>query len=400
MQKSVLAAAACLAAALTLAFSPGPGAALAKAPAAQSVPAAVLPFEPVRGILLIEVEIGGERVPAVYDSGASVTLLNSAYPRRAAFARKGPATVNGFGGRREGAVLGDVKISIGGRQMRWAGMIESDFSETEAALGRSFAAIIGVDAFRGEIITIDTQARQLRFTPRKRFQPPSGAAGLRFARDEDGLRVTDIEIAGVSRPAIVDTGSGSALNMSAAFAAELGIDPSSGWGSVASGAGGVHYERKGLLPSIRFAGVTLANVPVDVSEPDNSPQPLGLGAEILGRFRLHLDYAGNRLWAEPFADAASRAFDLPHLGAATRRVQQDRLKVLFISDRSPAAAAGLAPGDEILAVDGRPVAELPTEYSPAELREPGPITFTLADGRTITVQRRALDVVFQPARAE
>lgn len=368
------------------------------APAAPVEGALSIPFEAARGLILIEIEIGGERVPAVYDSGASVSILNSAYPRRAVFARIGKRSIVGFGGRREGDLLRDVRMTVGERQLRWKTLLETDLREFEAAFGRPLAAIIGVDAFGDDIITIDREAHRIQFSPRKRFVPPAGVQHLPFAPRDHPL--TNIAIAGRPLEAVVDTGSNSAIKISAAMGRTLGIDSSAGWGGISSGAGGIQQERTGLLPTVQFAGVTLRNVPVEVAESEAGPSGIGIGAEILSRFRLHMDYAGNRLWAEPYADAASRPFDLPVLGAATRRGEPDRLTVVFISEHSPADEAGLAPGDEIVAVDGRPVADLPAHYAPAELREPGPITFTLADGRSITVQRRPLDVVFQPARAE
>jgi len=83
-----------------------------------------------------------------------------------------------------------------------------------------------------------------------------------------------------------------------------------------------------------------------------------LGNEILQRFKVRLDYSRQRMWLEPNAhltdsfpsDMSGIEFDS---GGDNCRV----FKVTSIAESSPAAEAGIQPGDEIVAIDDRAAAQ-------------------------------------------
>jgi predicted metalloprotease with PDZ domain len=59
--------------------------------------------------------------------------------------------------------------------------------------------------------------------------------------------------------------------------------------------------------------------------------------------------------------------------------------VRFVSDRGPARAAGLTGGEEITAIDGVTLSDLPADRPIDWGSERATRTLTLADGRTITL---------------
>jgi C-terminal processing protease CtpA/Prc len=82
--------------------------------------------------------------------------------------------------------------------------------------------------------------------------------------------------------------------------------------------------------------------------------------------------------------AATAPFTRDLVGMSVRR-SADRLAVSFVSNRGPAHAAGLAERDQIVAVDGVAVVDLPKDR-PAFPGGPGTAhTLKLEGGRTVTL---------------
>jgi membrane-associated protease RseP (regulator of RpoE activity) len=78
-----------------------------------------------------------------------------------------------------------------------------------------------------------------------------------------------------------------------------------------------------------------------------------IGGDLLKRFTLTLDYAHHTLWLQPNALAAEReVFDRSGLWIA--RAKDGAIEVADVVAGSAAARSGLAVGDEILSVNGKP----------------------------------------------
>ena len=137
------------------------------------------------------------------------------------------------------------------------------------------------------------------------------------------------------------------------------------------GVGGFHPWTVASLSRITFAGVDFLQVPADFA-PDtlsgaNSNVVVGnIGLPILARFRLIIDYSHDRLYAAPYANAASTPFAKDRVGMTVIKENTD-LVVEFVSPGSPAEAAGFKIGDRIAMIDRKPAAAW-TEFSLDTLR--------------------------------
>jgi predicted metalloprotease with PDZ domain len=106
------------------------------------------------------------------------------------------------------------------------------------------------------------------------------------------------------------------------------------------------------------------------------------------RFKLSLDYASRRIWFAPLAENEVQPFERNLVGLRVARVGADLIKLLHVSDQSPAHAAGLVSGDLIVAIDDVRVVDWPNEtpidswmYGPANATR----TLTVVDGRKVLV---------------
>jgi C-terminal processing protease CtpA/Prc len=77
---------------------------------------------------------------------------------------------------------------------------------------------------------------------------------------------------------------------------------------------------------------------------------------MLAHFALDIDYGHGVIWFEPLPGYVEPPFNR----AGLRAIKQgpEAFDVVLVSPDSPAAAAGLAQGDRILSVDGKPAPEL------------------------------------------
>ena len=134
------------------------------------------------------------------------------------------------------------------------------------------------------------------------------------------------------------------------------------------------------LDKVQLGGVTFDRVPSVATEGLSSRAPANVGIQLLSRFHLTVDYAGDRVWMTPYADAATRPFRKNRSGLALVP-EGEGLVVDFVSKGSPADRAGWKKGDRVTAIDGAPI---PADYAVTEaslwVTGPAGRTVTLTDG--------------------
>ncbi len=357
------------------------GVALAQAQAAAAVQEAR--FTLYRDKIIVPVIIDGKTFTGVYDSGAERSVLSTAAATDLALDQSGTSRLQGFAGEARGKTVRDLAIAVGGATHTYPVVPVVDLDELSARFGRRLDLILGVDAFPGMVAEVDWQASVLRWTPRAQFRPPEGVAPIRFVVRE-GLHRTTIAINGKTGRANIDLGSGDALTVSARFAQRAAI-PTTAKGQI-TGIGGDAIIGLGSAASVAFAGATFTDVPVahDPGAELVGGAEVNIGLPLLSRFRLYFDYGGERAWLAPAPGEAPFARNT--VGVRVGRAGPDRLTILFVADASPAHAAGLRGGEEIVAVDGVRVADWGVERDIVSWTRGAAgtaVRVTLADGRDV-----------------
>ncbi|WP_240462582.1 S41 family peptidase [Myxococcus sp. CA018] len=121
------------------------------------------------------------------------------------------------------------------------------------------------------------------------------------------------------------------------------------------------------LKDIQLAGITLKNVPTVFDDAGKSVSAsdrlLGnMGLAVLARFRMITDYATDTLMLVPDARALRQPF-LKDRSGLIALPSEGRLVVKLVAPGSPAASSGWKVGDEIVAIDGKPIG---TDYAGTE----------------------------------
>lgn len=120
-----------------------------------------------------------------------------------------------------------------------------------------------------------------------------------------------------------------------------------------------------------------------------------LGYSFLKHYRVVVDYPHHVLWLDPLPEGWDhRELEYTHVGLQLER-RRGALAVVAVADGSPAAAAGIRPGDLVTAIDGAPTAGMDVLRATRLLEGPegSDVTLTLTRGThesTLRLVRRRL----------
>jgi len=227
-------------------------------------------------------------------------------------------------------------------------------SAIRGARGDRPVVILGGDAFRGLIVDLDLPNSRVAFHDATGADAPLGAIELPLIQNSQ-LRTIPVSIEN-AEPAqfSVDTGYNGVIQISPAFARAHQLPGTRPASAVkVQEIGGEVLESITTLRRIAIAGVILKDTPVELPPVwmigDRIDGMLGL--TILQRFRVILDFSHDRLWLVPSRDEIYAPFWRERLGISTAD-GGGNIRITRIYPHSPAALAGLRPGDVIVRVNG------------------------------------------------
>lgn len=345
-------------------------------------------FELFRGNrIVLPARINGHETQVILDTGASMTTLNREYARSIGLPEGFKITAKGAGGATSAELVSGLSFEVAGLQIENASVGVMDLAPLERSIGRPISAIVGREFFNSAVISIDWANKRLRVRSHEAFKPSATAAAVVLTRNGP-FNTIPVSIEGAAPiDALLDLGNGNAL-----------VLPRSYWGSrpelanlrsagaSAGGVGGMHVARAATVPQVTLAGTAFAAVPAILSESVNDTDPTqmaNVGIGLLAQFNVDLDLGRDRIYLTPRLDKPS--FNRDRAGVRLDLLG-DRLKVMFVSAEGPAAAAGLKPGDEVVAIDG--VAVTPDYYRTDDWthRSAGRrVVLDRADGSKVTI---------------
>lgn len=356
-----------------------------------------VPFQSYAGLILVQVSINGAPVmPFILDSGG-LNLLTPAAARRLGLEGKGKQSVAGAGSNLQSLQVVHVK--------RYRlGPVELDkqrFLVTRLPLllidrgdKPPIAGLIGYELLRRFTTRIDYAHHTLTFRAAGQLRDAHGADVLPLTFDERTPQIR-ARVNGIPGIFTLDTGASNTLTVFGPFADAHGITLDGKTGTRhASNVGGISRSRHGQLDSLAIGPYTLTGPTAGLSQAASgifASDVLGgnIGQGILSRFTLTLDYASRRMRVTPNADFDKPfADDKPSLGLGLNRVAHDRFRVIAVKGGSPAQAAGLEAGDDVVALDGVPASDIDLNELKSRLKntaDNGLDVTVLRDGRPDTI---------------
>lgn len=243
--------------------------------------------------------------------------------------------------------------------------------------------VVGLGLFGPGIVTLDYPGKKL-IVESGALPEPDGKTILKATFD-DGIPSLSIDVAGVPFRAHLDSGSTGFLGLPVDAAKTLPLEAAPiqvGRARTASGDYAVLEAR--LRGSVTIGALGLANPKLRFV---NLPSA-NIGSDLLRTLVVSVDRKNERVRLVATGKPIEPS-ERPRLGVLTHGLKDGRLPIENVAPGSPAAAAGIRPGDEIVRMNDHAVADMSTAQI-GEAMQSRPLSIALLrDGETVEVKIEA-----------
>jgi hypothetical protein len=363
-----------------------------------------IPFELANRLIMLKVRVNNSRpLSFVLDTGDDVAIIDLDRAKALNLQLHGELGVGGAGpGTQMGAFVRGSTFTVEGLE----GFSQSVELAVPTAVmsprfGQDFDGIIGSKFIQEFVIEVDYLARVLRLHDKKKFVYTGTGESIPIQFNHAGHPLVEAEVTPIGSNSftgrfVIDLGSSLALALYSPFVAEnrlLNPDLKTIRALGGGGAGGETTGRFGRVAELKL-GKFRVNQPITMFSEDKagafaSREVLGnIGAQIMNRFKIFLDYDNSRIILEPnedFGKPYERAFS----GLTVRADGQDyrTFRITRVLEDSPGSEAGLQENDIITSIDGNPAFKVNLTKLNEMLEREASYQLTIKRGeRTISVK--------------
>jgi hypothetical protein len=343
-----------------------------------AIPAAAavtIPFELANRHIILKVSVNNSRpLSFVLDTGDKFAIVDLDRAKELGLSLAGQVQMGGAGAETTmGSLVKNSSFTIPGLEgFSQPVNMALPVKRMAPRLGQDFDGIIGSEFIKQFVVEIDYQARLIKLHDKTAFSYSGPGESIPIKLNSAGHPIIEAEVAPIgSAPAkgkfVLDVGSSGALALYSPFVSGhnlLGPNLKTIKAIGVGGAGGKVTARIGRVSELKIGRFRISN-PITLFAEDKAgafadPALVGnIGQQIVGKFRLFLDYSHNRIIFEPnesFAKSFDRAFGGLALVAEGKDYRTFRVAELL--ENSPGTEAGLQKDDIITAIDGKPAVDL------------------------------------------
>jgi len=316
-----------------------------------------VPFQFIEDHIFMQVNVSGKERLWLLDSGAGISVIDSAYAVELGLELEGNLTGVGAGNKVQISFVILPPFSVGGIQFNEQSVGSAGFvsSLVRRHMGMDVVGILGYDFLSRFVTRIDYAGEMLTF-----YNADS------FAYDDDGV-VLDAPIKEKchSVPMAVegkyngvwslDLGA-SGCSFHYPFAEENGLLKMDGIRRLGFGAGGSGEHLVHRFQNLEFAGFEIKNPRISVTLGKgvgafSRKEVIGnLGSSLFRHFVLYLDYERQQVIVEKGADF-DRQFPEDRSGLQLVQSETGEPEVVYVAPHTPADKAGFQIGDVIASVN-------------------------------------------------
>ncbi|KRE96621.1 signaling protein [Frateuria sp. Soil773] len=354
-------------------------------------------------VLLVEASINGSRpLPFILDTGGHAILTEEA-AKQLGLASQGKGVSTGSGpGSMSTAYTKVARLTMGKADLRDQVFLVMPYGYGFAERGDQppIAGILGLEVFERFAVTFDYDRGQLVLQPYDHGAPPPAVKGntlpLRFTFD---MPVVDASVDGKRGVFGIDTGNSGFTLLFPQWVEREGLlaHYAKGYPQTTGGVGGAFLSHIAHMRSMQLGDAAVGNPLAQLTRADagatgNPTEAGNIGQDVLSRFNVHFDYRRQTMTLLPRKPLPPRRFATAGLRAAKADARHaDRFEVSWVVPGGPAAEAGLRKGDEIVAVDGKPVRAMGSDafrQASNAQAEDTVLELKLADGRNLRIRMR------------
>ncbi len=329
--------------------------------------------------LVIPVSIGGVSARAVLDCGATRSLVDARFAALQGIKAAAARRLIGFTGNASAGLAPPLDIVAGPVRLPSIEPLIFDLEGIARAARTMFQAVLGRELFLQAVVTIDPDAQRLQLG----HDADAGEGeALAVAQSSERHFSTEIELRdGLRVEAVIDLGSTVPMYLSQRLVQQHGLFAGLARGSTAAiGIEGIAISELGRMPQLKLGNLELTDIPFAVPPQWNFAAPVVLGLPVLRRFHSQLDFGRGRMRLRR-ARATDRPFMRDRSGLSVIPSGKG-LRVVHVAASSPAAQAGLVPGDLIITIDEGEGAVRPNNtHRGMSNRAPGTRLLLLVEGR-------------------
>jgi hypothetical protein len=316
-----------------------------------------IPFRYIEEHIYLTVSIGGKETLWILDTGASVSVIDSAFAAALGLRPEGRLMGQGAGGPVEISFTTLPPYSIPGIEFGEQIVASLDLHDLfHSSFGLDVAGILGYDFLSRLVTKVDYANERLSFYHPDMFEYHGDGRVLEAPLRENIFTVpmmVDDRYSGKWR---VDLGAGN-VHLDCLPVDKEDVFSRSGIERIGRGAGGEFPVRTLRFHTIEFAGFEVGDPLISVA-PGTCPETFGdgepigtLGNRLFQRFVLYLDYERQQLIVEKGTDF-DRTPPEDRSGLQIWLTEDDDMEVHFVSPHTPAAEAGFQKGDIIESING------------------------------------------------
>ncbi len=334
-----------------------------------------IPFLLEGGHMLVEASInGGAKQIFLFDTGGRNLLtpdaarnVKSTHIRDGMIGGVGPDLVKATFVRLD-------RIAVGGLVMEQPTAIVADIPNRIVDRGakQRLAGLIGPELIARRTVTIDYRKRLITLHPPGQARPAANAfiTRLGFSLGPEGLGHPSVTatIGQTDAELVLDTGASGGLFLSEEF---INTHRPFRTGSKVirflspGGVGGTLMMQAGIGTTFRLGSETFQSpIIAGPASPGRDFRRSGIahvsgliGAQVLSRFIVTLDFPSSRAWFEPFA-GPEPVTTWRSVGLVLDKPEPSRLEVIDVLPGTPAERAGIRRGDRIASFGGQPARNL------------------------------------------
>jgi hypothetical protein len=312
------------------------------------------------GIVIVHAKIGNfeDTLNFVLDTGSSgISLDSSTADYLGLIPTPTDRTIRGIAGIRKVSFLYNQKLHFPNLTIDSLNFHINDYGILTAVYGEKIDGIIGFSVFSRYITKLNYDSMKVSFWTKGTIRYPRGGYLLKPSINQlaaQTLRVRDERA--ITSKFLYDMGAGVCMLLSKDFIADSSIfeKKKKKWIKEGEGLGGKIDMELTLLREIKIGPYRFRKVPVyifdDVNNVTSYPYMGGLiGNDILRRFNVIINYAKSDIYLTPNSHF-NDLFDYSYSGIELYYIE-GLILIGDVAKGSPAEAAGVKEGDEVVAVN-------------------------------------------------
>ena len=332
-----------------------------------------IPVEVIaNGLVFVRATVNGHPGWFILDNASQGFAVDRDYARQMSLDASDNATARGGGSDSiQAGIVSDVEIGLPGLDLTHRSLVVLGLKPIEPAVGHEVDGIIGSRLFDDFVVEVDYERRTISIYLPKEYRPAPKATELPVRVDEHGFPFIDATIAlpgidPITSSFLIDGGANAYADIYKPFADAHQLPPRAMklLDDPGTSSGGTTQSRDGRADRLGVGPYSIPNPPITFAQDTEGLMAVKdqaglIGTEFLARFSVAFDNPGKRIWLTPNASYP----EPPEYDQSGLRVHADgpgfhRLVVGRIVPQSPAAEAGIEPGDVVESIDDSSVRAL------------------------------------------